>query len=276
MRCSIPYTIELLVRCWFASEAETASEIKETHHRAGEEFITEFFTNVLNRNLRVATQTGAVAAAFERDLSLHFPTFFQGSGNLRRYSQRLYMACDRHDKQREGKHGGDFGLTVFRPSIQTGSHTPRIATQHQGLLCQAKLRKGLGGWRALSKKQCQVLPENFGFAALTLYEYDDSERQALHPFKWQLCRDASVSQVQRWLKTGSFPKPYSSNDVIRGLADKRIGTSEPKVIDEKIATPARPTIAIRIDWPDGAKPPPLSQLVRNSQPARQRISVLAG
>jgi len=273
MRCSIPNTVQLVINQWSRAETETASEIKQTHHRAGEEFITEFFTNVLSRNLKTATRDGAVARAFEMDLVATFPSLYHGDFRLKRFSDRLFMNCERHSKQRESKGGGDFGLTVVRPSLRIGAYVPSITMERQGLLCQAKLRTARGPWRQLSPNQCKVLPVNFPFATLILYEYADRGRRALRPFKWQPCENADIADVIGWLKNDTFPQTRSSSQILWMLAEEQIGTSDERTIEEKVVTESRPCIEIRIDWPDDAKPPPLSELLKIRSAATQKIYV---
>ncbi len=103
-------------------------------------------------------------------------------------------------------------------------------------------------------------PENASFAALVFYEFSDLKRGLLSPFMWQPCHGANGRKLERWLREGVFPSIASSTEAITAVAEGRLGTDDRAIIEKIIALEKRPTIAIRIDWPDDKKPPSLGAL----------------
>jgi hypothetical protein len=259
MTSSLRQTISLLCDCWAAGETNTAQHLKRYNPKAREELITDLFWGFLNDQLKRATEDGRLRAAFEADLIAAIPNLSPGDLRLRRYSQNLFMDCNLHNKKQEGKTGGDFGLTILRPSIPSAVHHDPIDMKYQGLLCQAKLKDQNGKWQPLSKNQKKILPKNASFAALVFYEFSDIKRRLLGPFMWQSCR-GNGRKLERWLREGFFPSIASSTEAITAVAEGRLGTNDRVIIEKIIALKERPTIAIRSDWPDDKKPPSLGAL----------------
>lgn len=271
MQIELPNTVGLMKDCWCKAEEDGSNHLVTYGLHSGEEFITELFSGFLTKRLQEATESRNLAHAFESDLIQAIPTLNRSDERLQECSNHLFMQCDKHSKWREGKYGGDFGLTIIRPHLSLTLYSASIAMSRQGLLCQAKLLSRRGKWGTLSANQKKVLPESLSFTALTLYSYSDDG--VLKPFQWQQCSGATIDTVSEWLKRGSFGAVELSDRMIRALADARIGTSNQDLIDTKIATKQRPVISIRIGWPDDRKPPPLEQLVENRHRAVEKAYV---
>lgn len=270
-RSSIPKTITLLCDCWRLAETRTSDHLSAKNPDSGEEFITQLFWGYLNETLISATRSESLKRAFEADLLAAFPKLHAARWKVDRFCQALVMDCQLHDKTTEGRTGGDFGLTIIRPSLNDSPYARSIPTKRQGLLCQSKLKAKNSRWRKLTKPQCKALAPSLAYTSLVLYEFTDRHRNRLLPFVWQPCNGAKVENVTDWLKTGRFPSAQTSEVIIRALADCLVGTSDQDIIDEQIAVVHRPSVVIRIDWPDDQKPPPISQLIAQHAPVPQLV-----
>jgi hypothetical protein len=76
----------------------------------------------------------------------------------------------------------------------------------------------------------------------------------LAPFQWQLTHQTSIQDIQGWLASDKFPSPQGSRQVLQALANDRIGTDDRNIIEEYIDSSARPSLTIKIGWPDGDGP----------------------
>jgi hypothetical protein len=260
MTSSLRQTISLLCDCWTAAERNTAQHLKRYNPKAREEFITDLFWGFLNNQLKEATKDRRLKRAFEADLVGAIPNLQFGDSRLRLYSENLFMECNLHNRNQEAITGGDFGLTILRPSIPNTVHHASINMKYQGLLCQAKLKNRNGKWQPLSKNQKKILPKNASFAALVFYQFSDVKRRLLGPFLWQPCHGANRRKLEGWLRDGVFPSIASSTEAITAVAEGRLGTDDRAIIEKMITLEERPTLAIRIDWPDDKKPPSLGAL----------------
>ena len=272
MSFSIPKTMTLLTRCWSDAEKNTSDHLQRQNPDSNEEFITSLFWGYLNESLHSAVENSELRTAFENDLLAAIPELRYNSHKLRRLSQHLFMDCQLMDKTAEKKTGGDFGLTIIHPEIISSFSHSEIRMHRQGLLCQAKLRRRTGKWGALTKRQQSVLPENFAFTALVLYQFESLQRMRLRPFSWQPCAGADIDSVVQWLKSDTFPHMLPSDEVIWRIAKGLLGTSNQGLIDRKIAIKKRPQVTIRIDWPDDERPSVVE--VGNQIEVRQQQHVL--
>ena len=57
------------------------------------------------------------------------------------------------------------------------------------------------------------------------------------PFQWQVCAGRTLNDVERWLKSGSFPNLSNSTDVIQQLGSGKVGAENSDLIDQFIAPP---------------------------------------
>jgi len=196
-----------------------------------------------------------VARAFHLDLQRAFPG--TAHSDLSRISSGLIATVNFHSKTVEKKTGGEFGLVLIRPDVSEGQFGLAIDDDYRrGLLCQAKVqRRGTAKWGDLTAKQKQVLPGKLSYAALVLYQYSDLvDRRKLAPFQWQLTLGGTIQDVSGWLKTGQFPGPKLSKEIIESIAKDLIGTDNKKIIAEFIAPPSRPSLEIWVRWRDGDGP----------------------
>jgi hypothetical protein len=60
----------------------------------------------------------------------------------------------------------------------------------------------------------------------------------------------TVRDLSRWLASGQFPNPKSSQQILGALLRDQIGTDDQKLIETDIAPPLRPALVIRIRWKD--------------------------
>ena len=129
----------------------------------------------------------------------------------------------------------------------------RIVRYRRGLLCQAKLKqRSTGKWGKLKPNQEKVLAGHLNYLSLLLYEYADSKRLNLMPFRWQLCRDFGISDIKQWLKADSFPSLLDSSKIIELLGKNQIGTDDETTCEGVICPPTKRTtrwMEIIIWWP---------------------------
>jgi hypothetical protein len=260
---AIPNVTALLVECWAKAEKQTREGLRKRFHDKDEEFVTELFHGEFRAVVDTASRAGSVKQAFCRDLEAVLPNP-QNSSDVKRLASGISATVTLHSRKVEGRTGGDIGLVLIRPNIN--SHPIRkemlIVDQHysRGLLCQAKIkRRFLAGRKALygglSSNQRKVPTNRAEYLALLLYEYDDPERHNLLPFKWQICTGVNLKDIGSWLKSGVFPSLSNSEKIIRQLADGKIGTGQKDIIEQLIAPAVRSSLVIRIGWPPGKGPP---------------------
>lgn len=169
-----------------------------------------------------------------------------------------------HNRDLEKKTGSDLGIVLVRPNLHHRNFdksTLIIDREYQrGLMAQAKLksrktpsRRSI--WRSLTPNQKRVLPPHLGHLSLILYEYSDTERLSLLPFRWQLCHQASIYEIGTWLRKDDFPSLKNSSGIIRLLGNDSIGTADKNIIQEHICPKVRRSLMIHIGWPPDAGPP---------------------
>jgi hypothetical protein len=147
--------------------------------------------------------------------------------------------------------------------------------QQRGLLAQGKLgtttpkRPDTTKWGQLTEKQKKLLPLHAPYAALLLYRLNKNQ---LGPFGWQSCQGVGLPEIERWLRTGTFPSESPSTTVIERLAAGSIGTGANDVIEKVIApSRSRNVVEIRIGWPGKQPPTTVSAKVRHRQALQQHL-----
>jgi hypothetical protein len=262
----IPNLTALVSNCWAKAEAETRQAIKERHHAAEEEFVTELFHGYLRERIQDLNARQMVRAALLKDLVAAFSSLTMRDKNT--ISSGVIATVMRHTRHVEGKTGGDLGLVLVRPDFQKKSLGVLARSERQhGLLCQAKMKRWAPNgksaiWGEFTKNQQEILPQRLNYLALLLYAYDDAERTSLQPFTWQACQGVKLDDVRGWLRSGDFPSPRNSVEMLSLLARDKIGTSNNTLIDEVIAPTAGNAFIIRIGWPPGGEQPHSFQLLR--------------
>jgi hypothetical protein len=250
---------ELIAQCWNSAEGALQKAIESKYHDLPEESITDLLRGELRATLERASTNGTVARAFLADLKSAFPSV---QSDLSRISHGLIATVNFHSKTVEKRTGGDFGLVLVRPDVSWarygGSDLVIDDDRQRGLLCQAKILRLNGTWGGLTSNQKQLLIGRMAYSGLVLYRYlDGGERRKLAEFDWQTTAGNSLDEVSLWLKTGQFPTLQKSVQIIRSLAQDRIGTDDKKIIAELIAPPTRPSLEIQVRWPDGHAPGPV-------------------
>lgn len=271
----------LIEGCWSRAENETILAIARKHPAPQEDEITFLFCGELRAAVEEASNAGRVESTFLADLlqstlGLDHTITWRTSG--------LIARVNRHPRWHEGKvSAADLGVVVVRPLVQLdygGTEIKFIRDNARGLLAQAKLgrqadtSKDLHEWDGLTEPQKKLYPKHREYYSLLLYRLRGPNSGELRPFGWQLCREHTVKQVQKWLRKDAFPEEMPSSEVIRKLFAGSIGTDDPTIIrsvidpSESIGAEAR-CITVHIFWPDGKGPPPSLQLHREQQECQQ-------
>lgn len=259
----IPNTLAVLQSCWSSAESQVRSQIAEKHFGARETWITDTLRGELRFACRKATSDGRIEQAFLEDMGAEFP-HLQSASELDDVASGLTLHVVFHDSATEPRTGGDFGLVLARPDFQLSDYERhrlhQVPDHRRGLLVQAKLRAPTAHgrpakWGRLTKRQRDLLPERAPYYALALYQYRDVETTRLEPILWQTCENNEADTVESWLKQDRFPSTVSTEALLAALESGRAGTSDPKCLREVITPPSRRYLEIRIDWPDGRRPP---------------------
>jgi hypothetical protein len=257
-----PASAKLIAECWLKAEETLRDAIRSEFADRDEEFVTELFHGKLETECNRANVAGEAAKAFLQDLRLSLPTV--PAEELSKIARGLNVAVHFHSREIERKTGGDFGITLIRPEVRFArySHsTLTVERDHQrGLLCQAKIFRRSSTWGPLTVSQQKVLSERLEYVALVLYRFTDQGRRELAPFQWQLTRASSMNDMKSWLASDTFPSLQGSKEILHAIGQNRIGTSDKEIIAKYITTPVRPTLIIRLQWPDGAGPGATVQL----------------
>lgn len=255
----------VIAMCWTHAEDATAKAIAEKYFDPPEECITFLFTGELRAAVERASRHRQFEQAFMADLQNQlFPGLAENALGI---SRGLIARVNFHSRQNEGlRSGSDFGVVITRPSVHGLPGSYKISLERdrsRGLMVQAKLN--LRGkeessrlkWRALKKKQEEVLLDHCDYYALLLYRLGGIARSALAPFSWQLCRGYSVPEIKNWLRSGKFPHEMRSADVVKALSAGAVGSSSAEIIGELIdPLSSRPNaIEVRVFWPDSDGPP---------------------
>jgi hypothetical protein len=249
----ISSTLKVIEKCWEKAEGELQALIEKKHPDLDEEFITRLFYGEFAFLVYEASANGEIRQAFLSDLKIAFPNLAY-SPQLESLPSGLIADMSLHKRDVEKFTGGDFGLTIIRPIIKMSRHSygKTVLKKDEyccGLLCQAKIKRRNGKWGKLSNKQKDIFPDRMKYLGLLLYDYGDENRCHLNKFEWQLCQNASLEEVKKWLKSGIFPDKKFSGEIIRLLGNGRIGTDNPETIKKFIRPKTRPNLSIRIFWP---------------------------
>lgn len=272
---------KLIEECWNRAEGETIQAVAQQHPAPDEDEITFLFSGELRNSVADASAAGRVKMAFLKDLYQSIPA---SDLDMRQWTRGLVARVNRHSRWHEGKvSGADLGVVIMRPLVQLafgGDSIEFLRDRATGLLAQAKLGRqedpGRSGhaWDGLTRPQERLYPKRREYYSLLLYRLNGQNADELSPFGWQLCREHTVRQVQKWLRLGAFPKEISSSEVLRKLFARSIGTENPKLIESVIDPPEQEarSITVHIFWPDGAGPPP-SVLLHRRQQGNQQVQL---
>ena len=265
-------TLNVLAGCVMAAEEDTRERIHTSFPRACEDELTTVFQMALHDVFDRSDTTRALSSAFAFDLQqTRFVNVDYHTATAA--ATGLTATASWHDRQTEKKTGGDFGFVLIRPSAHLkdfGSEI-RISTGHgSGILVQAKKKPFGKNWGTFTPQQKQILPPRLEYLWLCLYRLADRENRDLAPFEWTDCKGSSLIDVGGWLKADTFPRKFSSAQVVRSLGEGRIGTSDPEIISGVIAPEGCRTLVIRLDWPNGKPPRPAVSVNRQQQQQQLR------
>jgi hypothetical protein len=272
----IDQTLIEVCRAIDSAETTMRHQIKTYYQNVNEEFITTLFYGHINYSLREASNRDLIANAFLEDLkrsirqvdSVAERAFY---GELRRHSAGLIADVILHNKQQEGKTGGDFGLIIVHPQIELSKTFLEIRKGvSSGILAQAKLKDKDGKWPGLTDNQRNELPKHFAFAALVLYSYANSDRTELNSVIWQPCREQILPEIERLLKNDSFQQGVSTTDIVTFMGRKQIGTQNQQLIETVVSPAVRQYFEIRIHWKGDDVPGGPSGHVRLKWPQQVR------
>jgi hypothetical protein len=267
---------EVLAQCWTTAEHALRNTVRQKFPDRDEEIITELFHSELEAECNRVSGTGAVERAFGTDLRRSLPCVPHTV--LSKIARGLIASVHFHPREIERRTGGDFGVVLIRPDVRYAKYSRSEVTinkdYQRGLLCQAKIFRRDSSWGALSPKQRGLLQGRLNYLSLVLYRYSDQngERRELAPFEWQLTRDMSIDDVVKWLRSDNFPNVRESRQILTELALDQIGTNDREVIAKYIAPPLRPSLEIKIRWPDGADPGGTVHLPYVSSPVRRVVA----
>lgn len=276
-RMPIPATTQLVADCYAAAETSSREQLQSDYLDKGEVFITDLFHGRLRAAVREANDRKKIERAFLEDLKRSFPTL-RGSDVLERLATGIRVRTTLHGEA-ERKTGGDLGIVFIRPDVSASAGGPPVLKvdrdYRRGLLCQAKIRRraSVGGpehWGTFTENQRKLLPSHLDYLALLLYEYETPARDTLKPFRWQLCKGATMKDMEEWLSSDTFPEPASTSATIAKLGSDRIGTDDKAIITRHIGPEVRPALIVEIGWPPGGGPGAFVTLPV-SQPQRQQI-----
>jgi hypothetical protein len=249
----ITRTLQIVSNCWLRAEERLRDDPGNNYASSNEELITQVFHAKLAAELREASEKRLISEAFLADLTAEFHEL-AGKPELHRVAKGLVADVTLHERETEKNTGGDLGLLIIRPQAQFSAGWISVKDYRRGLLCQAKLKKASGKWGGFTKRQKVVLPQRLSYLALLLYRYKDGVQRILDAFGWQLCNSVEFSEVERWLKNGTFPSQVGSAEIIQYLGNGDIGTDNDKTIDEEICPAKNPSLVIKIHWPRGNPP----------------------
>ena len=268
----ITNTLNLISKCWKIAELNIQKEIREYYPDVGEEFITRLFYGKLARIFKIANKKKRFEDAFVTDLQESFVDL-QYHPELSDLGHGLTVNITLHKRHTESLTGGDFGLMIIRPQIELSESFLVPTDYRRGILCQAKLKHSKN-WGRLTKKQRKVLPERLQYLALLLYQYKNTERNILEPFQWQICESANdIETVQTWLKNDDFPSVITSDEVIIGLGNAKIGTDDDDILDEIVSVANNPSLVIKIGWAEEKRPPTYSIVVWSTASSQQEKEI---
>lgn len=240
-------------RCFRNAEATLRQIIQEKYHALNEEMITHLFWCELRSAAHQMNRNDVWSHALCEDIASAFHHRV-GSFDFQHDYAGLCCEVQLHNKQREGKTGGDFGLFVSVPRVVSNYHNScEIEMMNRALLVQAKLEAD-GKFNELTPNQRKLFPERRDFMALALYAYDDETKQELRPFNWVACAGHELVGITQDLRNRSFESVMSSEGVISRLYVGRIGTADHLIIQQHIKSTERPQFRFVLRWPDDRRP----------------------
>lgn len=271
---NIDNTLREVCRVISCAETSMRKHIKLYYHNVNEEFITTLFYGHIKYRLRKASQKKSIENAFLEDLKNASYNLAHSNWNLESKAEGLIADIVLHNKQQEGKTGGDFGLIIVHPQIQVGHNFVEIQKgRTSGLLCQAKLKDKNGKWR-FHKKQEAVLSNYIDFTSLVLYSYLDKERTDLSSVVWKLCRGKSLSELKTLLRKDHIENPLSTAEIINRLGRRKIGTENQTLIDNVVSPSMRQYLEIKIHWPGDNDPKgTFNIIIQQPQATQQNVIV---
>lgn len=256
---------QVIAGCWAEAESRLTDVIAEKYPNPSEELITNLLAGELRVSVACASSTHRVEHAFLEDLGSQIRDL--NFNDARRFGG-LVASVTPHTKSHEGRvSAADLGIVICRPQVWlNGWHNQNIECSRDhatGLLAQAKLgqhkngRKGYS-WNSLKRNQEELFADRRAYYSLLLYRLKGKKMSEFQSLQWQLCRDHTVEDVKKWLRSGLFPEEQPSPALLRNMFDGKIGTPDPTIIQSVIA-PIKSdfrTVEIRIFWPPGSGPPP--------------------
>jgi hypothetical protein len=269
----------LTQRCVQEAEEALIAVVKEKYHSLNEEMITHLFACELRQTVAKANDQDRWAEAAMKDVlesvNLHHGYDYVVQQSL----SGLVCDVELHSKKREAKTGGDFGLVVSLPVLESschGSGEMSISFEDRGLLVQAKRGDLAGRKGTLTVAQAKSLPDHSNYAALVLYSYNDAAQTELDGFQWQSCKDYDLKAMRSWLRTHTFPEPRSSAQVVSGLYKGTLGTADIGIINAVIASPSRSSLLLRLVFSFKGEPPDAAKVIQLShllQHEKERVRV---
>ncbi len=250
----IPRTLAILTECWEKAESQLQLVLQSYSPDTNEDYVTRRFHEEYSSELKKASEKKLVEKAFSGDLERAFRGI-NLSHSPTQIAQGIIADVTLHEKKTEEGTGGDFGLVLIRPKTIAYGDSITFKSYRRGLLCQAKIKRESGKFGELSENQVDLFEKHQPYSSLLIYDFSDAERRLLKPFKWQLYNAAtSVQDVKDWLHKNKFPFPANSKEVIAGIGRGKIGTSDPKTINEYITPTGNVSLIVTVYWPPGKGP----------------------
>lgn len=281
----ITNTLKAISNSIVNAEQELKEQVKTHYHEANEEILTFMFYSHIKHNFKKLNDLKTIEQEFFKDLKNATRSWnlrgFKSTDNvdkdLHQKASGLIAEIVLHNKQEEGKSGGDFGLVVIHPIVthQSNSHGNEVIEIKKGgmsgLLCQAKLKSKTSKWGKLTDNQSDVLKDRLDYTSIVLYSYDDINRSELNPILWSICKGKSISALEEMLKEDKIDNMISTGQVIVQLGKKSIGTTNKKIIEEIISASAWPSLEIKIKWKnDNNYDPGGTITIKNKQATTQQ------
>lgn len=266
---------KLVADSWAAGEDGVREKIRAQYRDSDEEFITGLLRGELEDVFDRVSRNGSVERAFLADLKTNFVRI--RADLLSPIANGLIATVSFHPRHVEKKTGGDLGIVLAKPDVQEqyGEYLAIESNCKRGLLCQAKVFGHDSRWGRLTQNQKKMLSGKTGYWALLLYRYSDHDgsRRELSPFEWQLTRESTIEDIQKWLRADSFPNVWRSSPIFNSLMDAQIGTDDGRLIDQYVAPEGlRNSLVITIRWKDGADPG--GRVLVSSRSSQQREHML--
>lgn len=279
----IDKTLSEICRAIRKAECTMHKHVAKYYHDANEEFITGLLYGQIKYALRTSSQKRQIEKAFQEDLEKAVNAAGLSDNifdnQLSQESAGLIADIVLHNKQTEGRTGGDFGLVIVHPqilfaSMEVGTSIEIKKGCSSGLLCQAKLKDRNDRWGGFTDKQEKILPGHLDFTALALYSYADEDRSTLNPISWMSCKGQPWDQIKNSLKKDSFQGSINTAMILEQLGRNEIGTQDQTLIKHVIAPLSRLSLEIKIHWVNDNDPDGTIQL-RVLSPVSQKEQITA-